>query len=348
VASLAIRPIDAAGQALPVPCHVSISLNGRVVQTARCPPGASASFDNLIARQTYLATATAGPFQVSAQFSALATDELDERILCFLSIKHADPRLPAFALLDDPLRRVLERSPDLDEPEPLRALSRRPLAERTLEVREPAIRALSTREIEDFPAGNRRWERLAYEQKAGLLNLFAKMRSLFLLDGSSVWSHVDRLVKIDRDRIYAIVPKTLAARAKAAPWADSADDSLHKPPEGFVRAGSIKSKEPFGNLQLTFARDERELLPTLIDADVDNAAGLEHGEQVIRNWIGSGVRKLLGGVTSNLPEDKTHPYDIHQILIFHQVGEDRRNPDIGKYEPCYAIGLRGGPPGYEI
>ena len=40
-----------------------------------------------------------------------------------------------------------------------------------------------------------------------------------------------------------------------------------------------------------------------VDADIDNAAGIGHVFQVLRNWITHGT---------------THPYDIHQILVFRQ------------------------------
>jgi hypothetical protein len=40
-----------------------------------------------------------------------------------------------------------------------------------------------------------------------------------------------------------------------------------------------------------------------VDADIDDAGGLGHTFQVIRNWLTRGA---------------THPYDIHQILAFRQ------------------------------
>ena len=40
-----------------------------------------------------------------------------------------------------------------------------------------------------------------------------------------------------------------------------------------------------------------------VDADIDDAAGLGHAFQVLRNFVTDGT---------------THPYDIHQILTFRQ------------------------------
>jgi hypothetical protein len=78
------------------------------------------------------------------------------------------------------------------------------------------------------------------------------------------------------------------------------DGSLHDPPQGFAPAGSFKTFDAFGNLQLTFFADGARCRA---DVDIDDAAGLLHVFQVLRN---------------NLSGNPTHPYDIHQILIAHQ------------------------------
>jgi hypothetical protein len=75
------------------------------------------------------------------------------------------------------------------------------------------------------------------------------------------------------------------------------DGSLHHPPSGFDRAGSFKTEDRYGNLQLTFFVRGDEWLA---DIDIDDAGGLEHVFQVVRNAV------------TGRP---THPYDIHQILI---------------------------------
>ena len=40
------------------------------------------------------------------------------------------------------------------------------------------------------------------------------------------------------------------------------------------------------------------------DSDIDDAAGIAHVFQVLGHWITA---------------DDTHPYDIHEILLFHQL-----------------------------
>jgi len=58
--------------------------------------------------------------------------------------------------------------------------------------------------------------------------------------------------------------------------------------------------DAFGNLQLTFFESGTRCVA---DIDIDDAAGLRHVFQVMRN---------------HLTGSPTHPYNIHQILIKHQ------------------------------
>jgi len=78
---------------------------------------------------------------------------------------------------------------------------------------------------------------------------------------------------------------------------------LHAPPPGFAGAGSYKTADRYGNLQLSFFASESSPIAFKVDSDIDDAAGLGHTFQVLRNWVTQGV---------------THPYDIHQILVFRQ------------------------------
>jgi hypothetical protein len=75
------------------------------------------------------------------------------------------------------------------------------------------------------------------------------------------------------------------------------DGALHAPPAGFEPAGSFKSDDNYGNLQLTFFQQGDTWVA---DVDIDDAAGLAHVFQVARN---------------HLTGRPTHPYDIREILI---------------------------------
>jgi hypothetical protein len=143
-------------------------------------------------------------------------------------------------------------------------------------------------------------------QRAGLLNLFSKMSAFGFDEQHTVWSFVDRLFRIRADRVFADVQPALRDRVKdgvALERFRPVSGALHQPPAGFGQAGSFKTAEQFGNLQLTFFSSLAAPLAFKVDADIDDAAGLGHVFQVMRNWITQGT---------------THPYDIHQILVFRQ------------------------------
>jgi hypothetical protein len=197
-----------------------------------------------------------------------------------------DVRFPRYAALPIELRRVLNRS--------------------TLEG------STST-----SPSGATLYADLTDIQRAGLLNLFAKMDSFGFDETHTVWSGVERLYRIRPDRVFADVDVTLRDRVKAEVITQrfhEVSGKLHKPPPGFVFAGSFKTDERYGNLQLSFfGSAQLKLRPTgesearpvafKVDADIDDAAGLGHVFQVLRNAVTDGT---------------THPYDIHQILTLRQ------------------------------
>ena len=147
---------------------------------------------------------------------------------------------------------------------------------------------------------------LTLVQRAGLLNLFAKMDAFGFDEAHTVWSAVQRVFRIRPDRVFADVDVTLRDRVKgevAAQRFREVSGKLHRPPPGFEPAGSFKTHERYGNLQLSFFASLEAPLAFRIDADIDDAAGLGHTFQVLRNFITDGT---------------THPYDIHQILTFRQ------------------------------
>lgn len=140
-------------------------------------------------------------------------------------------------------------------------------------------------------------------RKAGLLNIAVKTGATPLSNGRTVLSYIAELNEIRGDRFFAVVPKELREETKnsvAEGLFHPADQSLHHPPVGFAPAGSFKTPDHYGNLQLTFFINGDDFVA---DIDIDDAAGLEHVFQVLRN-------KLSG--------QPTHPYNIHEILVGHQ------------------------------
>jgi len=160
--------------------------------------------------------------------------------------------------------------------------------------------------LEDFQGGELygalKQDRL---QAAGLLNIHAKMRAVKFNGGRSVADFLTALTRVRGDRFFAKVQKELrdaVVNSLGANLFQRVDGSLHTPPPGFVAIDSFKTLDHYGNLQLTFSNNPATL-EFRIDADLDDAQGIEHVFQVLSH-------ALTGG--------ETHPYDIHEILLAHQ------------------------------
>jgi hypothetical protein len=138
---------------------------------------------------------------------------------------------------------------------------------------------------------------------AGLLNVIAKTRVTASTPGQSVLSQLAELLDLRGDRCFCVVPQSLRDDTKNAALAGlfkAVDGGLHHFDDGFSEAGSFKTPDSYGNLQLTFfASADR----WVADIDIDDAGGIGHLFQVIRNEVKNRT---------------THPYDIQQILLRHQ------------------------------
>jgi hypothetical protein len=140
-------------------------------------------------------------------------------------------------------------------------------------------------------------------RRAGLLNIAVKTNGTTFANGKTVLSYIERLTEIRGDRFFCDVPRELRSETKnsvAEGLFHKVSGSLHTPPPGFVDAESFKTSDKYGNLQLTFFTNGETFKA---DIDIDDAGGLEHVFQVLRN-------KLSG--------NPTHPYNIHEILVGHQ------------------------------
>ena len=155
----------------------------------------------------------------------------------------------------------------------------------------------------DGKKGQELYDSLDDIRKAGLLNIAVKTANTPLSNGRTVLSYIQKLNEVRGDRFFCVVPKELREETKNSVAEDlfrSVSGSLHHPPEGFSPAGSFKTPDHYGNLQLTFFMNGESCVA---DVDIDDAGGLEHVFQVLRN-------KLSG--------NPTHPYNIHEILVAHQ------------------------------
>lgn len=203
-------------------------------------------------------------------------------VFCPVDPERASPRFPAWTDLAEALRAVLERSHLEDD-------TTTPVA--------GSGKALS---------GQLLYDSLLDQQKGGLLNLFCKMQATPLGLGTT-WDFVQQVYRVRGDRLFADVTTGMRDHVKTALATGrfrEVSGSLHTPPPGFGPAGSFKTDDAFGNLQLTFFGSLDAPIRFRIDADIDDAAGLGHVFQVLRNSV---------------KDRTTHPYDIHQVLTFHQL-----------------------------
>jgi hypothetical protein len=189
-----------------------------------------------------------------------------------LPIRHdrAKPIFPTYDELDERVRGLLERSANVVGHEGL--------------------------------TGSALYAALSDVAKAGLLNIAKKSLATAFKDGADLLPHVT-LLEARGDRCFVEVPPALIAQMPTLVDGElfhSVNGALHKAPEPLVPAGSFKTFDAFGNLQLTFFQSASQCRA---DVDIDDAAGIGHVFQVARN---------------HLTGEPTHPYNIHQILIAHQ------------------------------
>jgi hypothetical protein len=143
-------------------------------------------------------------------------------------------------------------------------------------------------------------------RRAGVLNIARKTAATRLSNDKTVLSLIREIKELRGDRFFAFVEKELREEVKHSVNTGlfhPVSGSLHHLPaqfEGFESAGSFKTPDHFGNLQLTFFMRGDECVA---DIDIDDAGGLGHIFQVLKNhFTGS----------------PTHPYNIQQILVQHQ------------------------------
>jgi hypothetical protein len=191
-------------------------------------------------------------------------------------------RFRTFAALEKPLRDVLDRS-----------------------LLEPHNDQGNPTPVPPPGRGDALYDGLERERKAGLLNLFTKLSNT-PLGRTNAWAFVNDLYRIRGDRIFANVApdfRDAVRNAEAIGLFERVPGALHTPPLGFADAGSFKTTERHGVLQVTFFVSTIPPMTFKADLDIDDAGGVGHVFQVLRNFF---------------TDSPTHPYDIHQLLTFHQ------------------------------
>lgn len=143
-------------------------------------------------------------------------------------------------------------------------------------------------------------------RRSNILNLTTKCAATPLGNGKTVLPFIQSIIEIRGDRFFAFVPRELREETRHAEvdglFSSALEGLHHLPPKfiGFDHAGSFKTSDKFGNLQLSYFLKGDDCV---VDIDIDPASGLEHLFQVIEHSI-KGI--------------ETHPYAVHDILIGHQ------------------------------
>ena len=155
-----------------------------------------------------------------------------------------------------------------------------------------------------FLQGNDLYKALdkAPKLKACLLNITAKSAATPLRDGTTCLDHYNSLIRMEQDRLFIRINAALMEEVENSPLFHSVSPAMHEPVPGYTITESFKTLDRYGNLQLTFQRRGTTGGDYLADVDIDDAQGIEHIFQVLRNSISG----------------PTNPYDIHDILVTDQ------------------------------
>jgi hypothetical protein len=161
------------------------------------------------------------------------------------------------------------------------------------------------KDVLGFPglAGSALYDALDDIRKAGFLNVAAKSLATALTNRRQVASYFRRVLELRGDRFFVVTSQELREEVKNSVGAglfEEVPSTLHHPPAGMDHAGSFKTPDHYANLQLTFFTNGTDWVS---DVDIDDANGLAHVFQVLRN---------------QLTKRPTHPYDIHELLRFYQ------------------------------
>lgn len=110
---------------------------------------------------------------------------------------------------------------------------------------------------------------------------------------------VERLHVIRRDRLFASVHADTHDALCRAEQFKSADGSLHEPPPSHDLFASFKTKDSNAILQVTLFRHKTSGA-LVADIDMDEASGIKHGLEVIRNKVG---------------KQRTNPFLVRELLL---------------------------------
>lgn len=146
--------------------------------------------------------------------------------------------------------------------------------------------------------GDKLYLRMGPLRQACFLNLVKKAGHA--ATAANCLASIDSLLLCRQDRFFALVDDGLPEKLRQSPLFKSAPGELHKPLAGFALAeGSFKTRDAHANLQVTFMRGKSDGR-LAADIDIDEASGIEHGFEVIRNALFN---------------KRTNPYLIREFML---------------------------------
>ena len=147
--------------------------------------------------------------------------------------------------------------------------------------------------------GEALYNRFSDLQKACLLNVAAKAAH-----GTSdnVWQHVRSLRRVEQDRVFALLTGECVRLVRSSARFMGVSGLLHDPMPGFEQRESFKTRDSHANLQVSLMQNAEGWAA---DIDIDEASGIGHAAEVIRNRFGG----------------PTNPYQVRELLLLHQAPE---------------------------
>ena len=162
---------------------------------------------------------------------------------------------------------------------------------------------LTASSLPDVPlSGAGLYDALPPKRKAALLNLFTKSSNTMLGDQTSCFDHLAGMVDLAQDRLFAKADAALVEETMQSRGFRPVDFTLHTPKPDYHLISSFKTRDPQGNLQLTFSRKGESGADYIVDMDIDEAKGIEHAFEVIKNSVAG----------------PTDPYNVRDILASSQ------------------------------
>lgn len=145
-------------------------------------------------------------------------------------------------------------------------------------------------------------------RKACLLNIARKASHS---SSARIGRFVETLHVIRQDRCFVSVHADMHDAMRASDLFKTADGSLHPAPEHYRFFESFKTRDAHANLQVTLFR-HTTTAALVADIDIDEASGINHGFEVIRNKVG---------------KSRTNPYLVRELMLLSDNG--------GELDPDY-------------